>query len=299
MEQRLYEALQRNPIIAAVRDDEGLAQCLRTDIQTVFVLYGDICNISEIVRQIKDAGKIAIVHADLISGLAAKEISVDFLRRSTQADGMISTRANMIQRAKELNMIAILRVFLIDSMALDSALSAKNLKPDAIDILPGLMPSMLQTRPVCKITVQRVMEQAQMKRQSFYYHYQDIYSVLEWIVETQLCAPLQYDGAQAPGEWCLQALTLLREKQPLLHKISHALGHETMYRLTGKVIRPQRARLLPDPAAVDRATQSLALDMLCQAVFCTVDSLVARRTPLDAEAFMHQLQALFLTVQQI
>ena len=42
-----------------------------------------------------------------------------------------------------------------------------------------------------------------------------------------------------------------------------------------------------------------ALDMLCQAVFCTVDSLVARRTPLDAEAFMHQLQALFLTVQQI
>ena len=87
---------------------------------------------------------IAIVHADLISGLAAKEISVDFLRRSTQADGVISTRANMIQRAKELNMIAILRVFLIDSMALDSALSAKNLKPDAIDILPGLMPSMLR-----------------------------------------------------------------------------------------------------------------------------------------------------------
>ena len=111
-----------------MRDDEGLAQCLRTDIQTVFVLYGDICNISEIVRQIKDAGKIAIVHADLISGLAAKEISVDFLRRSTQADGVISTRANMIQRAKELNMIAILRVFLIDS----------------IDILPGLMPSMLR-----------------------------------------------------------------------------------------------------------------------------------------------------------
>ena len=173
--------------------------------------------------------------------------------------------------------------------------------PQAPAFQPNLeaFEQMLQTRPVCKITVQRVMEQAQMKRQSFYYHYQDIYSVLEWIVETQLCAPLQYDGAQAPGEWCLQALTLLREKQPLLRKISHALGQETMYRLTGKVIRPQLARLLPDPAAVDGATQSLALDMLCQAAFCTVDSLVARRTPLDAEAFMHQLQALFLTVQQI
>ena len=81
---------------------------------------------------------------------------------------------------------------------------------------------MLQTRPVCKITVQRVMEQAQMKRQSFYYHYQDIYSVLEWIVETQLCAPLQYDGAQAPGEWCLQALTLLRSGNDVP---AHREGH--------------------------------------------------------------------------
>ena len=153
--------------------------------------------------------------------------------------------------------------------------------------------------PIDKITVKKVTDYIGITRNTFYYHYQDIYNVLEWIVETQLCAPLQYDGAQAPGEWCLQALTLLREKQPLLRKISHALGQETMYRLTGKVIRPQLARLLPDPAAVDSATQSLALDMLCQAVFCTVDSLVARRTPLDAEAFMHQLQALFLTVQQI
>ena len=158
---------------------------------------------------------------------------------------------------------------------------------------------MLEEMPFDKITVSALVRRCEISSNTFYYHYQDIYSVLEWIVETQLCAPLQYDGAQAPGEWCLQALTLLREKQPLLRKISHALGQETMYRLTGKVIRPQLARLLPDPAAVDSATQSLALDMLCQAVFCTVDSLVARRTPLDAEAFMHQLQALFLTVQQI
>ena len=84
-----------------------------------------------------------------------------------------------------------------------------------------------------------------------------------------------------------------------MRKISQALGQDTMYRITERIIRPQLARLLPDPDAVDSATHSLALDMLCQAAFCTVDSLVARRTPLDAEAFMHQLQALFLTVQQI
>ena len=53
MEQRLYEALQSNPIIAAVRDDEGLEACLQADVQTVFVLYGDICGIAGIVRREK------------------------------------------------------------------------------------------------------------------------------------------------------------------------------------------------------------------------------------------------------
>ena len=41
-------------------------------------------------------------------------------------------------------MMTILRVFLIDSMAYETALSAKNLRPDAIDILPGLMPGMIR-----------------------------------------------------------------------------------------------------------------------------------------------------------
>lgn len=144
MDQRMYEALQRNPIIAAVRDDGGLEACLREDVQVVFVLYGDLCSIAGIIGRIKAAGKLAIVHADLISGLSVKEISVDFLHRNTQADGIISTRANLIQRAKELQMMTILRVFLIDSMAYETALGAKNLRPDAIDILPGLMPGMIR-----------------------------------------------------------------------------------------------------------------------------------------------------------
>lgn len=143
MDTRLYQAMQANPIIAAIRDDQGLEGCLSADVQIVFVLYGDICSIGRIVERIKNAGKMAIVHVDLITGLSGKEICVDFLRNSTRADGIISTRVNMIQRAKELQMITVFRVFVIDSMALDSLLGVKNLRPDAIDILPGLMPGII------------------------------------------------------------------------------------------------------------------------------------------------------------
>lgn len=145
MEQKLYELIEANPVIAAVKDMEGLkACCEREEIKLVFVLFGDICSISEIVDRIKLSGKLSMVHADLISGLGSKEIAVDYIHRNTCADGIISTRPAFIRRAGELSMHTILRVFALDSMAFENIrkqLAAS--KPDAIEILPGLMPRVI------------------------------------------------------------------------------------------------------------------------------------------------------------
>ena len=71
MEQRFYDAVISSPIITAVKDDEGLKQSLDTDSQVIFVLYGNVCNINDIVETIKEHDKIAMVHIDLIEGLSA------------------------------------------------------------------------------------------------------------------------------------------------------------------------------------------------------------------------------------
>ena len=103
MKQELMDAIQEMPVIAAVKDDAGLCSALTNEnIRVVFVLYGDICNISSIVRRIHEAGRFAVVHIDLIAGLAGKEVAVDFIRNTTEADGIISTRQSFIRRAKEL-----------------------------------------------------------------------------------------------------------------------------------------------------------------------------------------------------
>ena len=157
---------------------------------------------------------------------------------------------------------------------------------------------MMLTKPVSKITVQSVMEQAQMKRQTFYYHYQDIYSVLEWIVVREICTPLRYDESVSAEDWCMQALTLLRSRQPLLRRISPALGREKLYQLTAGILQPQLARFLPAPDTQDAGTYRLALDMLCYAAFCTFDSLVVSRTPLNVETCARNMRALFVTMRQ-
>ncbi|MBQ1620315.1 MAG: glycerol-3-phosphate responsive antiterminator, partial [Oscillospiraceae bacterium] len=68
-----------------------------------------------------------------------------FIRRFTRADGVISTRPNLVRRAKELGLFSVLRVFVIDSMALGNvARQTAQSAPDVIEILPGVMPKVVK-----------------------------------------------------------------------------------------------------------------------------------------------------------
>ena len=151
MRENFYELIEANPVIAAVKDDKGLDTLNSCeDVRVVFTLYGDICNIGRIVERIKEAGKIAIVHMDLIEGLSGKETTVDFIKEHTRADGIISTKPTLIKRGKELGLYTILRIFILDSMAFENIRKQMSVaKPDALEILPGLMPKII--RRVCKM----------------------------------------------------------------------------------------------------------------------------------------------------
>ena len=148
MNQEFYDAVEANPVIAAVKSDAGLQAAVEMEeIQVIFVLYGDVCTIPEILERIKTAGKKAMVHIDLIAGLSAKEISVEFIARQTRADGIITTKPALVRRAKELGIFAVLRFFVIDSLALKNIenleMQCGTSRPDFIEVLPGVMPKVL------------------------------------------------------------------------------------------------------------------------------------------------------------
>ena len=137
---QIIEIVEDTPVIMAVKDWEGIRQCIMQESKVVFILFGDICNIDEIVKAVKDAGKIAMVHMDLVNGLGNKEISVDFIRKATDADGIISTKPAVIKRGKELGMFTVLRFFVLDSLALENVMKQDGTNADMIEILPGIMP---------------------------------------------------------------------------------------------------------------------------------------------------------------
>ena len=136
MNKEFREALEDSPIIAAIKDDEGLKKCKESDSQVIFILYGDICSISDIVNEVKTSGKIAMVHIDLINGLSSKEIAVDFIKKYTEADGIITTKPAL---------------FVIDSMAYENIeKQLRAARPDLIEILPALMPKVVKR--ICKMS---------------------------------------------------------------------------------------------------------------------------------------------------
>ena len=144
--EKIRDLFEISPIITAVKDEQGLEKALKTESPVVFLLFGNICNITGLVDQVKNSGKIAIVHVDLIQGLISKEVAVDFIHQNTRADGIISTKAPLVRHAMDLGMIGGQRTFLIDSMALET--TKKQLltfQPDFMELMPGVMPKILKT----------------------------------------------------------------------------------------------------------------------------------------------------------
>ena len=142
---QLLDLLADGPVIAAVKDDEGVAAALRSDVPVIFLLYGDVLNLQDVVSRVHKAGKKVFVHLDLVDGLASREIAADFVARNTVADGVLSTKAALCRRAKELGLISIQRFFLLDSMALKNIERHPSQDPsDLIEVRPGLMPKIIR-----------------------------------------------------------------------------------------------------------------------------------------------------------
>lgn len=132
------EITEECPVIPAIKNDEWLEACGESECKAAYIIYGDICSIADIVQKVKAAGKKAIVHADLIVGLSPKEISVDFLKKYTELDGIISMKPALIKRAKELDIFTIQRFYMMDALSYANVVKhVKNCNPDVVEFLPA------------------------------------------------------------------------------------------------------------------------------------------------------------------
>lgn len=138
MQRQVIQEMEENPVIAAVKDNKSLEEAIQTDCNIIFILNSDIINVGKIVNKIKEHNKLAFVHIDLLEGTSNQEIALQFLKESTTADGIISTKAQMVSAAKNYGFRTIHRFFIVDSLSFHNInKQIANSKPHFIEILPG------------------------------------------------------------------------------------------------------------------------------------------------------------------
>lgn len=136
---KFHDLLLDNPLIGAIKNDDNLENILKTDVNIVFVLYGNLSNIGDISKKLKDHNKLFFIHIDMIDGLKSDEAGIKFLKDFINPYGIISTKHYHLKLARKHNMHTILRTFIIDSMSLETAIKNCNeYRPSAVEVMPGI-----------------------------------------------------------------------------------------------------------------------------------------------------------------
>ena len=140
---KLYDILERSPVIAAVRDDLFSAAVL-SPCEVIFYLKANLNTLKSQCEIAHKNGKYLFVHIDLAEGIGKDKASVEYLA-AMGIDGIVSTRGNIIRLAKECGMMTVQRFFALDSqgiMAIDDMLECS--KPDMMELMPGVIPKLIR-----------------------------------------------------------------------------------------------------------------------------------------------------------
>lgn len=134
-----------NGIIPAVRKLKGFEDALASDHKWIVVLEVRLGQLRSILDHAKRAKKKVLLHIDLVQGLKADEYGLEFLINDLKVDGIVSTRGSVIELAKKRGVLAVQRMFLLDSLSLQTEvrIGTKYL-PDYIEVLPGKLPEVIK-----------------------------------------------------------------------------------------------------------------------------------------------------------
>ncbi|WP_323702506.1 glycerol-3-phosphate responsive antiterminator [Mammaliicoccus sp. Dog046] len=126
-------------ILPAIRSMKDMEKFFKMDYERCVLLDTHIGHLQGILEQMKKHNKDVMLHIDLIKGLSNDEAAVEYVIQQYKPHGIISTKSKIIKRAKKLNTLTILRVFILDSTALSRSIDLiKQADPDLVEVLPGV-----------------------------------------------------------------------------------------------------------------------------------------------------------------
>ncbi|NLN27411.1 MAG: glycerol-3-phosphate responsive antiterminator [Firmicutes bacterium] len=150
MSDLLLPRLRKKPVIAGVKSVEDALLAVEKQMEIIFFLTGTLFDLQDLVKRDLQPRPLIFAHVDLLQGIGKDQWGMRFLAQVVGVDGILTTRSHLVKAAKKEGLLAIQRLFVLDSEALKTGLSIiSSSAPDAIEILPALiLPHIHQRLPV-------------------------------------------------------------------------------------------------------------------------------------------------------
>ncbi|WP_028596432.1 glycerol-3-phosphate responsive antiterminator [Paenibacillus assamensis] len=132
-------------ILPASRQMKDLEKAIASPYEYLILLDIHVAQLKYAVDMVRKADKKLLLHLDLIQGLQSDAYATEYLCQEYRPYGILSTKGNVIQRAKQKGVVAVQRMFLIDNSALEKSYKLlEKTQPDVIEVLPGGMPDVIR-----------------------------------------------------------------------------------------------------------------------------------------------------------
>ncbi|MDO4766096.1 MAG: glycerol-3-phosphate responsive antiterminator [Eubacteriales bacterium] len=138
------DKIGKKEIILAISSAKEFEKFLNMDLQYGVLIDFHISVLQSLVQTAHKHCKKVLLHMDLLHGLSNDEAGCEYACQVLKADGVISTKPKVVQRAMENKCLGVLRLFLIDSKSLAKGIKlCRDCKPDLVEVLPAIAPAIL------------------------------------------------------------------------------------------------------------------------------------------------------------
>ena len=135
----MIKILEQQVAIPVIATMKRLEQFLQTDLNTCLLQDIHISLLPDIIGQLHKNQRRALVHIDMIKGIASDEYGAEYLCQKLRCDGIISSKSKIIEVAKRNKKLAIQRMFLIDSKSVAKGVDLLlKTQPHIVEVMPAI-----------------------------------------------------------------------------------------------------------------------------------------------------------------
>lgn len=143
-----FERLASHRKIAAIKQPGDIEKAVKykSRISAVFLMTGNIMSVKGYTDHFKKENLPVFIHIEKIGGLSLNNEGLDFIANYVKPLGIVTTKPGLISKARKHKLMAIQRVFMIDTEVYSHIIeSAGHNGADIVEIMPSRLPHIIQS----------------------------------------------------------------------------------------------------------------------------------------------------------